>query len=956
MLCTIIVTLIAVAAVVVNVLAFVVLDTFFTEAFGSTPPSSTGATGRLDLEYHKPSYRLSSTLDDRIDDFCKETAEESIVLLENENCLPLPRKNEISIYGAGSRLLGDRLNLRDALVGKGYSVSPSWDYYVSGGGSGYKGGFREAPINGSEIYGGTALFVIRRVSAVELDNARVTDLPRGMYDRAGSEDADKHYLELSESELDALKTLDNNFEKIIVVVSSQNPVELGVLSDCENVRAVLAVSDESDEGVTALADVICGNVTPSGRLTDTWAADAFSSPAMENFGDFAFVGALSDYYYTEQREGIYVGYRYYETRYEDFVVGRANTGDFDYSSEVLYPFGYGKSYATFLRYGFELTSPDADGNMTASVSVRNTSEHFGGKDTVQFYVSAPYGAADAARGTEKALTLISYVKTGHIAPGGEETVTAEFNVRDFASYSSVVQNYVLGEGRYYITAAQNAHDAANNILAAEYRDKVGVDITKMHGAGSDAYVGTYDIDDPVIVSVSDGSVSNKFGFEIEPTEKLSRSNWVGTYPSPAGTKSRTKSNYDERTENGVGYRYERDMNERTRRGLMSPSSGNENRFYEMPVFGADSDVELIDLRGKGYDESHWAALLENMLPNTLSSLVARAGRNTASAVEINKPRSRERETYSFFAAPRISVLASTWNDGIASTFGKLIGERGLMLDINGWYMPSANIHRTPFGGLNSDGLSEDPLLSGRMLAEAAKSCAERGVYPVAGALAPGGQRAHSAGDNGLLVYATEQTLREIYFRPTEIMVKCGNRKVEYYERIVEEFETYYELIAELPYVTAVRSSSMRVGYHWAGGYYGLITGLLRNEWGFRGMVLTDAAEQYMNITQMLLAGGDAKMSQVDMYADINLDPTAAHEAVRAAKNIFFCTVNSSLMNGFIHGVRYVPGVSYYVFVVIAIDVVFAAGLLVVAWLVFRRFGPERFRKKPKPTVTTEILR
>lgn len=954
--CAVIAALIAVVAIVVNVLAFVVFDTYFTDVFGSTPPSNSGANGRLDLEYHKSSYRLDSSLDEAIGDFRKVTAEESIVLLENENCLPLPRSNAISIYGAGSRLLGDDLTLAGALVGAGYTVTPSWDYYVSGGGAGYSGGFREAPIYGTEMYGGVGLFVIRRVSAPELGGARDIDLPRGMYDRAEAEDADKHYLELSEGEKSALRALNGNYEKIIVVESSPCAFELDALEEFDSVKATLFLPDEGDDFLTALANIICGKVTPSGRLTDTWAADAFSSPAMENFGDFAFVGAPVDYYYTEQREGIYVGYRYYETRYEDFVTGRANVGDFDYSSEVVYPFGYGLSYATFSCDGFELTAPDSGGNMTASAVVRNTSLYFGGKDTVQFYLSAPFTAVDVSRGTEKALALIAYVKTGYLAPGGEETVTVTFNLRDFASYSSVNEAYVLTEGRYYIAVAGNAHEAANNILAAKYRDGIGVDPARMCGSGNAARADFYYCAETAIASdETGGKIRNRFSAESEPSEKLSRGDWAGTYPTPAGTRSGTVSDFDERVTDGVGYRYERNIDERTLSGLSDQSSGSETYYDEMPVYGAKSDVELIDLRGKGYDDAAWSVLLENMLPGTLSSLVARAGRNTATVTEINKPRSSERETQTFFSAPRTVAVAHTWNDGIASEFGRLIGECGLVRGINGWYMPTGHIHRTPFGGWNADSLSEDPLISGRMLSEAAKSCASLGVYPVAGALCPGGQCAHSAGDNGLLVYATEQALRELYLRPAEITLKSGNRTVGYYERNAGEFESYYALTAELPYVTAVRSSSMRIGARWSGGYYGLMTGLLRDEWGFCGMVLTDSSEQYMNITQMLCAGGDAKMSQLDIYAEPSYNPTAAHEALRAAKNIFFCTVNSSLMNGFIHGVRYVPGTPYYVFVVIAIDVALGIALLVIGWILLRRYGPERFRKKPKPTVTTEIL-
>lgn len=955
--------LIALAAIVGSALAFTLWDVPLTNFIGSTEPGRNNASSRLDLEYYKSGLKYGDTLSDAERALSEEIAGEGIVLLENDNCLPLPAGSDICFFGTASASFPAGYDRADTLLAafesEGYDVDGDvWNFYSRYGGS--SRGINECPVSvltsGVRVpSSGTAVYVMSR----RAEPGR--DMPRGMYDLAGGEDGLRHYLEPDSVELDVVSYLCDRFDSVIIVVDSPNAVEPGWISGYDNIDAVLYAPQPGICGASALAGIFSGRINPSGRLADTFAADAFSAPSSVNFGDFRFYsgGLPTDYYYVSQREGIYVGYRYYETRYEDYVLGRhnasssegayASSGEWNYAEEVTYPFGYGLSYATFALSGFTLTP--SDGGLTASVTVTNTSSVFSGRQAVQFYVSPPYSDFESSRGIERAsVSLAAFAKTGTLAPGESETVTAEIDESALRAYSAESGGYVLCPGDYYVTAAYDAHEAINNVLASKYErgsaSGVTVDPSKMTGYGRSSLTGIYNVPEADVTAAA-----SRFS-SAAPDGMLSRSDW-SAYPEPDGELSSVRSSFDERVgENGIGYQYRKDISSSallrlTGTASLAPSSG----AGDYPTMGVNNGTELIDLRGVPSDDERWDGLLANLTSDSLEMLVARSGSQTATILDINKPRSREGGnafgigTYDGLPSP--VLIACTFDASLARRAGDFVGEVGLAENINGWYAPTLTVHRSPFGGDNAQSWSEDPLLTGVMGAAAAGGAAEKGIYAFLRGFGLDTQETHR-GDNGLAVYAGEQAIREIYLRPFEIAVKSGTRTVAYYEYDDEEsFESYSRRETEMPVVTAVVSGRSRIGETWSGGNYELLTGVLRDEWGFEGFVLTDGDLAYMDTVQMLRAGGDAKMSETGTFTDVHYNAEYARLSVRAAGNILYCLVNSALMNGFVHGVAYVPGMPYYYIIVIAVDVIAAAAVVLLVVRMVRRLRRDG-REKEKP--------
>ena len=1001
------IALILAAAIVINVLAMGQFDNILEQFFRKSPDSLRGDTMGADVEYYKSDFDSVADLYTYEEELVAEIAQEGITLLKNDGVLPLDKGTELSLFGnasvdlvsggsgSGSGSFELTENLKDGLESAGLKVNEDlWNFYDTGAGAEYRRhigvinygrgndwDIDECPINVitadsalvSSFNDTVAMFVIGRTGGEGGDE------PRDMEEFGGK--AGQHYLEPCDEELAVIKYLDEHFEDVILLVNSNNAMELGWVADYPNISAVLSMPGAGRTGVRGLGRVLVGEdgegnqLSPSGHITDTFVYDNFSSPAMQNMGDYRYDDGtqLADvsmgYYYVNYAEGIYVGYKYYETRYEDVVTSRENVGTYDYNSTVLYPFGYGLSYTTFTWSDFTLSDPDANGKMTASVTVTNTGDYYG-KDVVQLYVQSPYTDYDVENSLEKAsVSLVGFAKTKNLAPDESETLTVTLDLSDFISYDTYgYGTYILEEGTYYVTAASDAHKAVNNVLAARIAEgDMTINAAAMTDEGDASFVGTHVQKETDAETYStyeneggSGKIENRFDdySKLEDTPYLSRSNW--SVMENNGLRYGTPSDYDSPTEIG-GKQFTSPLDSELKAKLDSQTSlnPNEGKAPSEPItFGADNDVDLIDLRGLSYYDPLWEKLLDEINVDELSKLIAESGYCSPAVDSINKPKVTDLDGpaglnevvnhgsaplgdgYSAMTWPTEYLIACTWNVDLSLRMGQGIGEDGLYAGVTGWYGPAVNIHRTPFAGRNFEYYSEDSFLSGTMGRAAIQGAAQKGMYAFLKHFALNDQEIHR--DHlGLITWAGEQAIREIYLKPFEMCLKDNTVEIFYNEpqrNADGEITGYEKKNAVVPAATAIMSSFNRIGPTWAGGNYDLLTGVLREEWGFNGFVLTDyEVTSYMHTRQALAAGGDAKLTTVDWSGfSLQNDPEYQAYGREAAHHILYTVVHSAGMNGYVHGVEFVPGFAYYKIIIICLDVVAAAGIIVLAVFLTKR--------------------
>lgn len=944
--------------------------------------------------------------------------------------------------GSGSGSFELTVDLKTGLEDTGFNVNETlWNFYKTGGGSGYGRG--EGVVNYGRGYdwkiGECPISVLQADSAV-MNSIKRSNVAMFVISRTGGEGGDEprdmeafggaqgeHYLELDKNERDTVKFLGEHYDNIIILVNSNNAFELGFAFDTvtyKNIKSVINFPGAGRFGVYGLGYVLRGydvdgrEISPSGRLVDTLVYDNFSSPAMQNFGDAVFTDAQGrvimysgdevmygsgvyghnadqinedagrcPFYFVTYNEGIYVGYKYYETRYEDSVLGRASVGDYDYASTVAYPFGFGTSYTRFEWSGFSMTAPDANGDITVKVSVKNIGER-SGREVVQLYYQAPYTNYDINHHVEKAsVNLGGFAKTGLLKPGSSELITLKVNTQDFKSYDdSADGGYILEAGDYYVTLAGDAHTAVNNILKSKCvgnDEALGricetSDITDTDCAESTAeLVGKFTIDENAVI----GDVRNLFSDAtlIERSEYLSRNNWAAmdgdglryaVLQSEVGCNGEKNpwGNYHLAACTEInGKQYRAVMPDGLLEKLISSDSlipdDDKESNDGAPTLGKKHGLELIDMRGKSYDDPMWEKLLEQVTADELSALIGGCGHNTVAMSSVNKPVTVDLDGPAGLNVAGVHgsipignglkamtwvteyMLASTWDEALALEMGELIGEDGLHGDAQGWYGPGMNLHRTPFSGRNFEYYSEDAYLSGVMGKAEVQGAARKGMFAYIKHFALNDQETHRD-QNGLLTFSNEQAMRELYFKPFEMTVRDNTVTVNYNEAVKNEKgkTTGYEMKqAEMPACTAVMSSFNRLGATWAGGNYNLITGVLREEFGFKGMVLTDYdTGNYMkaNNKQMVEAGGDIKLNIYGKKWNGVKSGKDKNENIRyaknAAKNVLFAVANSSAMNGHIHGYRpnAEAGFAYYRIIPIVFSVIMLCGAAVLAvWLV-----------------------
>ena len=863
-----------------------------------------------DSQYFKPSYSSPEELAEASIELGKRIQAEGMVLLMNENnALPLSGSQKVSLFsestvdliygGTGSGAIDTSTvpTLKEAFESIGYAVNPTlWDFYrgnhekysrvIPSNLPGFDHAYfvNECPVSeytqavkdSFSSYGDAAIVVISRSGGEGLDLITASTAPDG------------NYLALTQEELDMLDMIQNNdaFDKIIIVLNACNPVELGFLSDYSKIQACLWAGNLGQVGIESLVRMFNGEINPSGRLVDTYAFDAFSSPAMQNFGETnVFLNAsevpdLTSMFgnepgniYVAYAEGIYVGYKYYETRYEDVVLGQGNAGNFNYAAEVAYPFGYGLSYTTFGYSDFAVT--ESNGGFTATVTVTNTGD-VAGRDVVQIYMQSPYTDYDRQNGVEKsAIQLVGFAKTKELAPNATEKVIINIDRSVMRAYDSHnAKTYIVDAGDYYFAFGTNAHDALNNILAA--KGKTTADGMTANGDDSFVYLHRESKMDTTTyaTSVTGYGITNRFddaGFQYYEGSVeggmvyLTRSDWTGTFPKRV-VATATAQMIAEMTKTGI----------------------DEDPDAVMPTTGADNGLSLIQMKGLEYDDPLWDALLDQATAQEMYDLARLGGYSTAAVASVGKPATTDRDgpqgisgtigTTTGIGVSTVSysgeiVMASSWDVDLLREIGEIVGESGLQMNVIGWYAPAMNIHRTPFSGRNFEYYSEDSFLSGELAVAEVAGAQAKGVFAYVKHFALNDQDAHRYGLN---TYANEQSIRETYLYPFEQAITRGG-------------------------ALAVMTSYNRIGTHWAGGHYNLVTEVLRNEWGFHGTVLTDwAVFDYMDLGIGLQAGNNqwlntmGELYTVDGYQNNATLVSALRESTH---NILYTAVNSAAMNG-----------------------------------------------------------
>lgn len=842
-------------------------------------------------------------------------AEEGFVLLKNENAaLPMNKGARISVFsknsvnlsyggsGSGGFDTSNNKDLYESLNDAGFVTNPTLKRFYESSQSGPvrtanssdldngdnqkiataetpQNKYTDAVKNSYADYSDAALVVITRIGGEGFD------LPRYQGDSEGAVSPDSHYLELDQNEIDLLTAVtDGTFKRVVVVFNTPSSFEATFLKDsayaafADKIDAAVWIGFTGSNGITALGEILNGDVNPSGRLVDTWAADFTKNPSFVNFG----TGCLPDttdkydggmYYSVDYEEGIYVGYRYYETRGE-------TDGEDWYNANVVYPFGYGLSYTTF-----DWTVGDASASeielgttITVPVTVKNTGS-VAGKEVVQLYASAPYTLG----GIEKAhKVLVGFAKTKLLQPGESETVTVSFDPYSAASYdyrdanSNGFSGYELEAGEYTLYISRNAHESEKAIAL---------------NLAADVQIGTDPTTDSEVVNRYTDS-ENFLDSDWQLDTMLSRADWEGTWPTPqtaqqhAGTDRLYEEIRSEEHNNPTDFDSEEypwfgEEPTLTLRDLL-PSAGAEG--YEPVVSYDDERWEELMM---GCDEEEMIALINNGAYHTLAmesvGLPATIHGDGPSGFTCFMSKEQVNGTCQYVSEP---VMASTWNINLMSELGEAIGEEGTIGDkatgqpYSSIYAPGVNIHRSPFGGRCSEYFSEDPFISGMMGAAEVQGIQSRGVLPTVKHFVANEQETHRS-IGGDLSWLSEQALREIYLKPFEYTVKLGETR-------------------------GIMTSFNRIGTRWTGGDYRLLTEILRNEWGFNGLVICDfnTIPQYMIPRMMFYAGGslDLATQQSAMWTDC--DTSDAGDAIvlmRAVKDVMYALVNSNAMNAEVIG-------------------------------------------------------
>lgn len=786
---------------------------------------------------------------------------EGAVLLENKNeVLPL-QNQKVNVFGYASRNVvyggtgsgggkeDNNVDLQQGLKNAGFQVNDQLttfydDRYVPrekvnihklvGGDFNIHepkaSEYSESLLTSAKEFSDTALVVFSRNSG---EGADITNEMKGY---AGGT-AGKHYLELSDDEVATLDLVKENFDKVVVILNSSFPMELGFLDD-EKIAGALWIGGPGSVGFNAVGEILAGEVNPSGRLVDTYAYDETSAPSFNNIGEFPYSNSEFDYEkdtwhykYVNYAESIYVGYRYYETRYIDNQTGKMDEAA--YEKAVQYPFGYGLSYTNFKQ---EITNFKVDGNEAKmTVKVTNTGKK-AGKDVVQLYYTPPYTIG----GIEKSHVVLSgFAKTQELAPNQSEEVNLSFDVENMASYDEKQNKaYVLEKGNYEIKLMNNSHDV---IDSKNYEVAKDIVFDQENKRESDEL-----------------SATNQFEDAKGDVQYLSRWNWEETMPKEMAQPK-----------------------EASKELLKALKDQSVNEGKADPIKFKKHGLELYDLKGVDYDDPKWDQLLEQLSVKDMENLITYGGFQTPAINSVKKPATIDADgpaginhlvsqAHGNQYTSEV-VVASTWNTELVEEMGAALGKEAKASNITGLYLPGVNIHRSPFGGRNFEYYSEDALLSGKIGSSLSKGAMDQGSYVFMKHFAMYDQETRRYEfPTGAATWSTEQAMREVFLKPFEIAVKDSD-------------------------ITGIMSSYNRIGPKWVGESEALLQNVLRDEWGFRGTVISDFYKpQYMNVDQGLSAGNDLVLYLLPTKLNnVTTDTDWGQQNMRkASHNILYTVVNS----------------------------------------------------------------
>lgn len=868
---------------------------------GSLDKAFPGKIGDADLQ--KTSYANGLAVAQKIE-------EEGAVLLKNNGALPLAESNrKINLLGyasvnpvyggtgsGGSSYTANRTDFVKAFTDAGFEVNQnlvslytpkdgedgntfSVDFSIPelpatealakdmGTDFAYTG---DCSFDSMKEFSDTAVVVFSR------KGGEGNDLPTSMAESTSyAPDQSKHYLELNSAERSLLEQAEATFENVIVLINSGNAMELGFLED-SGVDAALWIGDPGDVGTVGIVNILTGAVNPSGRLPDIYPYEVETTPSYYNFDTFEYTNSKDCFknfeshpaYLVEYQEGIYVGYRYYETRDSyDYTTreGDSKTG-LSYNDVVQFPFGYGLSYTTF-DWELENTLPTAvssSDTLEWQVKVTNTGS-VAGKDVVELYYTAPYySKTEGGSGIQKAGAVLGgFAKTDVLQPGESQTVTITMPVEQMASYDAQCYytstgSYVLEAGDYQLSLRTDSHRIKNNLTAT--CTVAQNEVFQEQAAGKNIenckYVGKRSTDEVTAV--------NQFEDVAGSITYMDRDTWQIV---PGTNKEATAEQLEAfNTALVVGDAY-------------------VNADDTAPTFGAKNGLTLKDMVGLDYNDPQWDTLLDQLTLNDMYALLGADGWGSAAVASIGKGQTYEMDgpaalsyvfdafmgtcTYQTVSYPAEILLAATWNVDLAAQFGDAISQEGKAWDISGWYAPGANIHRNAFAGRNFEYYSEDGFLSGSISAATVGAAEANGMYCYIKHFALNERETQR--HYGLCTWANEQAMREIYFIPFEKAVKDGGS-------------------------TAIMSSYNNLGTTWAGASTALLTNVLRNEWGFIGTVITDNNEEhgFMDIEKAVLAGGSTLLYGWGVKTFDNLSKTATGQLkMREAAHQYLYTLANS---------------------------------------------------------------
>lgn len=804
---------------------------------------------------------------------------EGITLLQNnDDMLPISNPGNLNVFGwastnpiyggTGSGALSDAYDttsILDSLHDAGFKTNDELtkfytDYSTERGAITVTSADWTLPEPPAQTYGDslvqdakdfsdTAMIVIGRIGGEGLDLPTDMNAEGTTYNENSSDYKDfpegTHYLELSQSERDMIDLVTSNFDNVVLVYNGANAFELNFVNDYPQIKSVVWAPHPGQAGFQALGEVLNGEVNPSGKASDTFLNDLTNTPSWNNFGNFPYdnvqefevesARGVRSPRFVNYVEGIYVGYRFYETA--------ADEGLINYDETVQYPFGYGLSYTSFSQSMGDVTYND--GKVSFDVTVTNTGNK-AGKDVVEVYSNPPYTNG----GIEKAsANLVTFEKTKSLNPGESQTISISFDDDVLASYDyKNAKAYVLEAGDYGISIRSDSHHVIDS-------KNITVSDTVTYDTDSNTHNG------------DKTAATNVFDEANGDVNYLSRANQF--------------ANYAEATAAPTNYSMPDDVKATfTNNGNYDPTK-SDNASDEMPTTGAKNGVRLIDLRGKSYDDPQWDSLLDELTFDEMDTLIADAGYQNAAIKSIGKIRLSDvdgpaalKDNFtgvSSIGLPSNIVLACSWNKDLAREFGQNIGDMAHEMQVSGWYAPSVNIHRSAFGGRNFEYFSEDPVLTGDLAAQQVLGADDRGVYSFTKHFALNEQETQRNGQ--LCTWADEQAIREIYLRPFETIVKADGD------------------------AQAMMGAFNYIGNLYASAHTGLNNTVLRGEWGFRGFVETDYFSGtnygYQTGDQAIRGGTDAMLATTSTTNHITDKSATSVKAMRtAAHNILYATVNS----------------------------------------------------------------